>query len=63
MEPGKNPETHLSRKWILFLQIGFIIVLFLTLQAIQWESKRDKRQSTTRSGEEPIVEETLTLNH
>ena len=38
MKPKKNPKADLRRKWVLFLQIGLILVLFLTLQAFQWKT-------------------------
>ena len=38
MKPKKNPKVDLRRKWILFLQIGLILVLFLTLQAFNWKT-------------------------
>ena len=43
MKPKKNPKVDLRRKWILFLQIGLILVLFLTLQAFQWKTY-DRKQ-------------------
>ena len=38
MKPKKNPKADLRRRWVLFLQIGLIVVLFLTLQAFQWKT-------------------------
>ena len=38
MKPKKNPKADLRRRWVLFLQIGLILVLFLTLQAFQWKT-------------------------
>ncbi|MBT8319236.1 MAG: energy transducer TonB, partial [Gramella sp.] len=38
MKPKKNPKADLSRRWVLFLQIGLILVLFLTLQAFHWKT-------------------------
>ncbi len=58
MKPKKNPKADLSRKWILFLQIGLILVLFLTLQAIQWESEVPKKDNTSFViTDEPIQED------
>ena len=42
MKPKKNPKADLRRRWVLFLQIGLIVVLFLTLQAFQWKSYEPK---------------------
>ncbi|MFV8226297.1 energy transducer TonB [Christiangramia aquimixticola] len=38
MKPKKNPKADLRRKWVLFLQIGLILVLFITLQAFEWKT-------------------------
>lgn len=38
MKPKKNPKVDLRRRWVLFLQIGLILVLFLSLQAFQWKT-------------------------
>lgn len=58
MKPKKNPKADLSRKWVLFLQIGFIVVLFLTLQAMQWESEKDDARQTSQIIDDPFIEET-----
>lgn len=38
MEPKKNPKADLSRNSVLFLQLGLIVVLFITWQAIEWKT-------------------------
>lgn len=38
MEPKKNPKADLTRRSVLFLQLGLILVLFLTWQAIEWKT-------------------------
>jgi protein TonB len=38
MEPKKNPKADLTRRSILFLQLGLILVLFITWQAIEWKT-------------------------
>ncbi|MDT0643363.1 TonB family protein [Zunongwangia sp. F363] len=48
MKPKKNPKADLSRKWVLFLQIGLILVLLLTFNAIEWKtytSEKDGEKS------------------
>jgi len=45
MKPKKNPKVDLRRRWVLFLQIGLILVLFLSLQAFQWKTY-DPKPST-----------------
>lgn len=46
MKPKKNPKADLRRRWVLFLQIGLILVLFLTLQAFQWKTYDTKTAET-----------------
>lgn len=38
MEPKKNPKADLTKRSVLFLQLGLILVLFITWQAIEWKS-------------------------
>ncbi|MDT0648786.1 energy transducer TonB [Autumnicola edwardsiae] len=38
MEPKKNPKADLNRRSVLFLQLGLILVLFITWQAIEWKT-------------------------
>lgn len=38
MEPKKNPKADLNRNRVLYLQLGLIVVLFLTWQAIEWKT-------------------------
>ena len=38
MKPKKNPKADLRHRWVLFLQIGLVLVLFLTLQAFNWKT-------------------------
>ncbi|CAN5221903.1 hypothetical protein BH23BAC2_BH23BAC2_21310 [soil metagenome] len=38
MEPKKNPKADLTKRSILFLQLGLILVLFITWQAIEWKT-------------------------
>lgn len=59
MKPKKNPKADLNRKWVLFMQIGLIIVLFLTLQAIQWESNKPKKDDTSFVSFDDPIEETI----
>lgn len=44
MEPKKNPKADVSRRSMLFFQLGMILMLFLAWQAIEWKSY-DKTQS------------------
>ena len=38
MEPKKNPKADLNRNSVLFLQLGLILVLLITWQAIEWKT-------------------------
>lgn len=38
MKPKKNPKADLSRRSVLFFQIGMILILFITWQAIEWKT-------------------------
>lgn len=38
MEPKKNPKADLTRRSVLFLQLGLILVLLLTYVAIEWKT-------------------------
>lgn len=38
MEPKKNPKADVSRRSMLFFQLGMIFMLFLAWQAIEWKS-------------------------
>ncbi|MGO3181378.1 MAG: energy transducer TonB [Aequorivita sp.] len=38
MEPKKNPKADVSRRSMLFFQLGMILMLFVAWQAIEWKS-------------------------
>lgn len=38
MEPKKNPKADVSRRSMLFFQLGMILMLLLAWQAIEWKS-------------------------
>jgi len=38
MEPKKNPKADLTKRSVLFLQLGLILVLFIAWQAIEWKT-------------------------
>ncbi|WP_373057864.1 energy transducer TonB [Zunongwangia sp. H14] len=69
MKPKKNPKADLSRKWVLFLQIGLILVLLLTLNAIEWKtytSEKDNNKSLGMNFDTFKLEETppvVTIKH
>lgn len=38
MEPKKNPKADLTRRSVLFLQLGLILVLLITYVGIEWKT-------------------------
>ncbi|GAA0871480.1 hypothetical protein GCM10009117_06260 [Gangjinia marincola] len=42
MEPKKNPKADLSKRSMLFFQIGLALILALTYGAIEWKSYDDE---------------------
>ena len=58
MKPKKNPKADLRRRWVLFLQIGLILVLFLTLQAFQWKTYDAKPLDNDKVIVDDLEEET-----
>lgn len=67
MEPKKNPKADLSRRSLLFLQLGLVLVLLITWRAIEWKtfdkSNIDIGQVNLDELEEedvPITQETYT---
>lgn len=38
MEPKKNPKADVSRRSMLFFQLGMVLMLLLAWQAIEWKS-------------------------
>jgi protein TonB len=57
MKPKKNPKADLRRRWVLFLQIGLILVLFLTLQAFQWKTYDPKPEISDKVQVDDLIEE------
>ncbi|SDS16587.1 energy transducer TonB [Gramella sp. MAR_2010_147] len=57
MKPKKNPKVDLRRRWVLFLQIGLILVLFLTLQAFQWKTYDPKPQEKEKISMDVLEDE------
>ena len=42
MEPKKNPKADLRKNSVLYFQIGLILILFLTWQAIEMKTYPDE---------------------
>src|SRR5690606_31449688 len=45
MEPKKNPKADVGRKSMLFFQIGIIVMLLISWQAIEWKTYEKKDNS------------------
>lgn len=54
MEPKKNPKADVGRRSMLFFQLGMILMLFLSWQAIEWKTfdKSDTDFATLDVGDE-----------
>ena len=54
MELKKNPKSDVSRRSMLFFQLGMVVMLFLAWQAIEWKSydKSDNDLSKLDVGDE-----------
>jgi protein TonB len=62
MEPKKNPKADVSRKSMLFFQLGMVLMLFLAWQAIEWKSydKSDNDFGKLDVGDELLEEVPIT---
>jgi protein TonB len=62
MEPKKNPKYDVSRRSMLFFQLGMIFMLFLAWQAIEWKSydKSDADFGKLDVGDELLEEVPIT---
>ncbi len=54
MEPKKNPKADVSRRSMLFFQIGMVLMLFLAWQGIEWKTydKSDNDYGKLNIGDE-----------
>lgn len=61
MEPKKNPKADVSRRSMLFFQLGMVLMLFIAWQAIEWKSydKSDTDYGKLDVGEE--IEEEIPI--
>ena len=57
MKPKKNPKADLSRKWILFFQIGLIAVLLLALNMLNWTTEAKIAKDNSIISIDEITEE------
>jgi periplasmic protein TonB len=61
MEPKKSPEADLEKKKGLFMQIGLVIALAITLVAFEWKSYERKDFSLGQLQVEDIPEEIIPI--
>lgn len=58
MEIKKSEKASLENKRLLFVEIGFVVALLVTLAAFEWSSK-DKQNNALTSENQEIVEEEM----
>lgn len=58
MEVKKSPKADLNNRKLLFVEIGFVVALLITLGAFEWTSK-DKQEFTLTAENTEIVEEEI----
>lgn len=58
MEVKKSPEADLNNRKLLFVEIGFVVALLVTLGAFEWTSK-DKKTATLVGENQELTEEEI----
>ena len=58
MEVKKSPKADLNNRKLLFVEIGFVVALLVTLGAFEWTSK-DKQEFTLTAENTEIIEEEI----
>ena len=58
MEIKKSPEADLKNKKLLFIEIGFVVALLVTLLAFEWTQK-EKKQNTLLAENQELIEEEI----
>jgi len=61
MEPKKSKKADLENKRVIFLQIGFVIVLLVTLVAFEWKSKPNLDNTLGELAEPDLEEEIIPI--
>lgn len=59
MENKKNKKSDLSRRSLLFFQIGLILMLFLVWQAIEWKTYGEPKAETSQVNIDDFQEESV----
>ena len=57
MKPKKNPKADLSRRSMLFFQLGMIFMLFLAWRAIEYKTYDRTFESDTLAVSDELIEE------
>ncbi|MAP53930.1 energy transducer TonB [Altibacter sp.] len=57
MEPKKNPKADLSRRSMLFFQLGMILMLFIAWQAIEYKTYDRSLETDTLAVSDELEEE------
>ncbi len=61
MEPKKSPKADLEKKRTLFLQIGLIISLAITLAAFEWKSYEKREVELQNRAQSDVTEEIIPI--
>lgn len=58
MEIKKSPDANLNNRRFLFVEIGFVVALLITLGAFEWTSK-EKKVATLEAENAELIEEEI----
>ncbi|HEA31152.1 MAG TPA: energy transducer TonB, partial [Leeuwenhoekiella sp.] len=61
MEPKKNPKKDLSRRSVLFLQLGLILILGLSYVAIEWKTYDKEAIDIGKLNVDDVLEEDVPI--
>lgn len=61
MEIKKSPNADLKNRKLLFIEIGFVVALLITLGAFEWTSKEKKEATLTAENTELVEEEIIPI--
>lgn len=61
MEIKKSPKADLKNRKLLFIEIGFVVALLITLGAFEWTSKEKKEAILTAENTELVEEEIIPI--
>ena len=61
MEPKKNPKADLSKRSVLFFQLGLILILGLSYMAIEWKTYEKKAIDIGQLQMDDMIEEDVPI--